>query len=317
MYHIMERRGLWFLISVIATIPAIVYMAWSLSTRGTLLPLSIDFTGGTLWEMRFEQPVQPTAVREIFVKAGYSDTSAYSVVDQQTVEVKLKTISADEKSSLVATLTQQVGKFEERTYRSIGPTIGNEVSRAAVLAVAIASLLILLYLALAFRQVANPFRYGICAVIALIHDVLVTISFLCVMNLIAGWEMDALFLTALLTVIGYSVSDTIVVFDRIRENFRRFRGETLGTISNRSIVETAVRSLGTHVTTLLTMVSILVLGGPTIRQFMATLVVGVISGTYSSIFNATALLVAWDERALLHSDEPSTSNVNNGRTALA
>jgi preprotein translocase subunit SecF len=176
--------------------------------------------------------------------------------------------------------------------------------------------LILLYIALAFRQVAHPFRFGVCAVIALVHDVLVVISFICVMNLIAGWEIDALFLTATLTVIGFSVNDTIVVFDRLRENFRRYKGESLNMLVNRSIMETVGRSIATNITTLLPLTAILVMGGPTLRTFIATLVVGIISGTFSSIFNASALLVAWDEGSLLHREgmsEPST----NGRTALA
>ena len=174
----------------------------------------------------------------------------------------------------------------------------------------VASLLILLYLAFAFRQVEHPFRYGICAVIALVHDVLVTITFVCIMNWLAGWEIDALFLTAILTVVGYSVSDTVVVFDRIRENLRRTRGESLTMIANRSIIETAARSLGTAVTTLLTLIAILVLGGASLQQFVATLIVGIISGVYSSIFNATALLVAWDEGSIL--DNGSHSNDYHG-----
>jgi preprotein translocase subunit SecF len=316
MFRIMERRGFYFAISLVLTLPGIIYMVWSLSTKGTLLPLSIDYTGGTLWEMRFSQPVHPADVRQIFVEAGFADTSAFTVQDDRTVEVKFKNIGADEKATLQNKLTQKFGAFDERSYRSIGPSIGSEISKSAVLAVAIASILILLYIALAFRQVAHPFRFGAAAVVALVHDTLVVISFICIMNLVAGWEIDALFLTAILTVIGYSVSDTIVVFDRIRENFRRYRGETLSMVANRSIIETAHRSLATHVTVLLTLTAVLVLGGPTLRQFIATLLVGIASGTYSSIFNAAALLVAWDEGSWFHKEENSTPTANE-RTALA
>lgn len=316
MYRIMERRGLYFVISIILMLPGLIYMPWSLATTGSPLPLSIDYTGGTLWEVRFDQSVQPAAVRQIFVEAGFPDTTAFTVENDRTVEVKFKTIGAAEKALLSANLTEQFGAFEELSYRTIGPAIGTEISRAAILAVAVASVLILLYIALAFRQVAHPFRFGACAVVALVHDVLVVISFICVMNWLAGWEIDALFLTATLTVIGYSVNDTIVVFDRVRENFRRYRGERLNIVVNRSIMETANRSLATHVTTLLPLTAILVMGGPTLRTFIATLLVGIASGTFSSIFNASALLVAWDEGSLLHREdmaEPST----NGRTALA
>jgi preprotein translocase SecF subunit len=135
--------------------------------------------------------------------------------------------------------------------------------------------------------------------VALIHDVLITVSFLSIMNLIAGWELDALFLTATLTVIGFSVNDTIVIFDRIRENLRRFRGEPLAMVANRSIIETAQRSIATQVTALLVLGAILIFGGFTLRIFMATLIVGLISGTYSSIFTATPLVVAWEEGSLI------------------
>ena len=174
------------------------------------------------------------------------------------------------------------------------------MSQAALLAVIAASLLILAYIALAFREVSHPFRYGVAAIVALVHDVLITVSFLSIMNLIAGWELDALFLTATLTVIGFSVNDTIVIFDRIRENLRRHRGEPLATVANRSIIETAQRSIATQVTALLVLAAILFFGGSTLRIFMATLIVGLVSGTYSSIFTATPLVVAWEEGSLLH-----------------
>lgn len=316
MFRIVERRGWFFTISFLMMLPGIFYMIWSLATQGHPLPLSIDYTGGTLWEMRFTEAQRPVDVRAVFVEAGYPDTTAFTVEDDRTVQVKFKNIDTAEKETIESALTTRFGEFEERSYRSIGPTIGGEVSQAAVIAVAIASLLILGYIAFAFRQVAHPVRFGVCAVIALIHDTLVVISFACIMYLIAGWEIDALFLTAALTVIGYSVNDTIVVFDRIRENYRRYRSEGFANLANRSIIETAQRSLGTQLTTLLTLVAILVMGGATLQQFIAVLIVGIVSGTYSSIFNATALLVAWEERAFLHRDN-SNRTATGGQTALA
>ena len=206
--------------------------------------------------------------------------------------------------------------FEELSYRSIGPAIGSEVSRAALLAIALASVFIILYVAWAFRQVSHPFRFGACAVSALVHDVFVVISFVAIMYFVAGWEINALFLTAVLTVIGYSVNDTIVVFDRIRENSKRHRSESLTTISNRSILETAQRSIATVVTTLLPLIAILILGGPTLRQFMATLIIGLISGGYSSIFNATALLVSWEERSFFPRKQ-QTNGMSDSSAAMA
>lgn len=317
--HIVERRSLWFTISAVAIVPGLLFMIYCLITLGTILPLSIDYTGGTLWEMHFEQEIPPTEVREIFVNAGFPDTIAFNVEDSNRVQVKLKNIDIPQKEILIAAIEEQHGPFEELSYRSIGPSIGTEVSRAAILAVALASLLIMLYIALAFRSVSHPFRYGTCAVLALVHDVLVTVTFTGIMFFVAGWEVDALFLTAILTVIGFSVNDTIVIFDRLRENLRRYRGESFATVANRSIVETAQRSVATQVTALLILVAILVLGGATLRQFMATMIVGLVSGTYSSIFNATPLLVAWEEGSFWgrNKKKKSDGNVSSGNVALA
>ena len=316
MYHFVERRALWFTISLIAVVPGILFMIYELATTGAPLPLSIDYTGGTLWEMRFEEAVAPNDVRKIFVDGGFPGTTAFSVENPETVQVKFDNIDIPQKEVLIAAVTDAIGPFEERAFRSIGPSIGTEVSRAAILAVALASLLILIYIAVAFRQVSHPIRYGACAVIALVHDMLVTITFFGIMNLVAGWEIDALFLTAALTVIGFSVNDTIVVFDRLRENLRRYRSESFATVANRSLIETAQRSIATQVTALFVLVAILVLGGATLRVFMATLIVGLVSGTYSSLFNATPILVAWEERTLLPRKKPAAA-VTSEHAALA
>jgi preprotein translocase subunit SecF len=316
MYNLVQRRAVWFTISAIAILPGVLFMIWHLITAGTPLPLSIDYTGGTQWEIRFAQPVQPTEVRQVFVGAGYSDTTAFLVEDDRTVQLKLKTLNPEEKERLESLVVGQIGQFEERSYRSIGPAIGAEVSRAALLAVVAASLLILIYIALAFREVPHPFRYGTAAIIALVHDVLVTISFLSIMNIIAGWEIDALFLTAVLTVIGFSVNDTIVIFDRIRENLRRYQGEGFATITNRSLIETLQRSVSTQVTAMLVLAAILIFGGPTLRVFMATLLVGLFSGTYSSILTAAPILVAWEERSFLGGKNSRPAPANE-QTALA
>jgi len=305
--NLVERRKLWFSISVIAILPGILFMIWHMATVGTPLPLAIDYTGGTQWEMRFEQPVAPTDVRQIFVEAGFPDTSAFLVnEDGRTVQLKLKSIDPDQKDTIGAAVIARFGNFDERSYRSIGPTIGSEVSRAALLAVIAASVLILIYIAFAFREVPHPFRFGTAAILALVHDVFVTISFVSIMNLVAGWEIDALFLTAVLTVIGFSVNDTIVIFDRMRENLHRHRGEAFATVTNRSLLETMQRSISTQVTAMLILVALIIFGGATLRIFMSTLLVGLISGTYSSIFNAAPVVVAWEERKLFGTVVPET-----------
>ena len=310
MYDIVGRRILWYAISLILIVPGIVFMGYTYATRGTILPLSIDYTGGTLWEMRFPAAIDPATVRQVFVDAGYSDTVAFTVENEQTVQIKLKDLNTAEKEAMVAAVNAKLGEFEERSYRSIGPSIGSEVSTAALGAVIIASIGIMLYIAWAFRQVPHPFRYGACAVVALVHDTLVTITFIGVMNIVAGWEIDALFLTAILTVIGFSVHDTIVVFDRIRENIRKFRGEDLATVANISLWETMSRSLGTQITVFLVIVAVLLFGGASLRQFMATMLIGMITGTDSSIFDATPLLVAWEEGSWLGNRRKSVAVAN-------
>ncbi len=297
--NIVEKRVLWFLLSLIVILPGLLFMVSRLVTGQGVLPLSIDYTGGVQWEVRFEMPVQPEAVREVMLNEGLTDTTAFLVQDDRTVQIKLKHIDNNVKERIEGHIATQIGPFDELFYRNIGPSIGAEVSRAAFIAIVVAAIAILLYITAAFRHVSHPLRYGACAIVALVHDVLITLSFLALMSLVASWEVDALFLTAVLTVIGFSVNDTIVVFDRIRENQHRYQGESFATIANRSIVETLQRSIATQVTALLVLVAILVLGGATLQQFMAILIVGLISGTYSSLCNATPLLVAWHERRWL------------------
>jgi preprotein translocase subunit SecF len=314
MYFIVERRKIWFSLSLILILPALLFMVWSGATRGQILPLSIDYTGGSVWEMSFPQAVQPAAVRQVFVDAGYGDTTVFTVNNDSTAQIKFKPVDAAEKERLRLLLEEQFGEPQELTYRSLGPAVGREVSQAAWIALIAASLLILLYIAWAFRSVPHPFRYGVAAVIALVHDVLVALSFLSIMNLVAGWELDALTLTAILTVIGYSVNDTVVIFDRLRENIHRYRNESLAVVANRSIIETATRSIGTQITVFLIVVAILMLGGATLQQFMATMLVGFISGMYSSIFTAAPILVAWDERSLF---DRTSLRVSSPKTAAA
>jgi preprotein translocase SecF subunit len=183
------------------------------------------------------------------------------------------------------------------------------VTQAAVLAVIAASLAIMGFLIVAFRKVPHPFRYGVSAVIAMIHDIFVTVGIFSICSLLFGWQADALFLTAVLTVIGFSVQDTIVVFDRIRENLPKYRGESFTRIADRSLSETLHRSLATQLNALFVMAALLIFGGSTIRQFIAVMFYGLISGTYSSIFNAVPILAGWEDRDLLGLKQARTQSV--------
>ncbi|GAB4542913.1 MAG: protein translocase subunit SecF [Anaerolineae bacterium] len=295
MFNIIQRRYLYFTLSGIVIIPGLIALIISTTQFGTPLKLSIDFTGGALQELRFEQAVQPAEVRQAFVDHGYGDTTVQTAGDGRTAIIRSKFLDSDEKAQIQAGLRDTIGPFEELRFEAVGPTIGSEVTRAAGIAVLAASLVILGFIWWAFRNVPNSFRYGVCAIAAMVHDVLVACGLFALAGLVLGWEVDALFLTALLTVIGFSVQDTIVVFDRIRENIPRRRGEDYETVVNRSLLETLHRSLATQLNAIFVLIAILLFGGATIKQFVAVLLVGLLSGTYSSIFNAVPLLVVWQK----------------------
>jgi preprotein translocase subunit SecF len=295
MFNIIQRRYLYFTLSAIVIIPGLIAMLISTIQFGTPLKLSIDFTGGALQELRFEQVVQPAEVRQVFVNRGYGDTSVQMTGDGKTAIIRSKFLENEEKVQIQADLRDVTGPFEELRFEAVGPTIGGEVTQAAGIAVLAASVVILAFIWWAFRNVPNSFRYGVCAIAAMVHDVLVATGLFSLAGLLLGWEVDSLFLTALLTVIGFSVQDTIVVFDRIRENIPKRRGEDYETIVNRSLLETLHRSLATQLNAIFVLIAILLFGGATIKQFVAVLLVGLLSGTYSSIFNAVPLLVVWQK----------------------
>ncbi|MBM4464016.1 MAG: protein translocase subunit SecF [Chloroflexi bacterium] len=295
MFNIIEKRRWYFLISTLVIVAGLMAMIYSTVRFGTPVSLSIDFTGGAFLELEFQQPVQPGEVRQVFVDRGYVDTMVQTTADGRTVLIRSDFLDSEVKMEIESVLEDKYGPLEELRFESVGPTIGGEVTRAATFAVATAAVVILGFIVLAFRRVPNAFRYGTCAIAALIHDFLVAMGFFSIMGLFQGWQVDSLFLTAILTVIGFSVQDTIVVFDRIRENIPKRRGEPFETIVNRSILETIHRSLATQLNAIFVMVAILLFGGATMKQFIATLLVGMLSGTYSSIFTAVPLLVVWEK----------------------
>lgn len=299
MFSIVERRHWYFLLSALIIIPGVVAMIYSIVAYGAPMKLGIDFTGGTLLELRFDQPVQPADVRQVFVDEGFLGTTVQTTLDEQTVLVRSKPMEPETKELVTDALRADFGAVEELRFESVGPNVGAEVTRAAAWAVLAAALFIVVFIVIAFRQVPNAFRYGVCAIAAMIHDILVTVGLFSIASLVLNWEADALFLTAILTVIGFSVQDTIVVFDRIRENVPKRKGESFETVVNRSLLETIHRSLATQLNAIFVLVAILFFGGATMKQFVAVLLIGLLSGTYSSIFNAVPLLVVWETRKLV------------------
>jgi preprotein translocase subunit SecF len=300
MFHIVENRRWYFLLSALVIIPGLIAIIYSIATTGLPFKVAIDFTGGSLWEMTFDHAVQPGEVRQIFVSSGETDTQVTNIGSGgKTVEIRSKALDEAKRAELLLALKAKFGSVTEVEFATVGPTIGKEVTQAAALAVVATSLAILGFLVIAFRKAPHPARYGVTAIVAMLHDLLVTIGVFSICSLLFGWEADALFLTAVLTVIGFSVQDTIVVFDRIRENLMKHRGESMARVVDRSLLETMHRSVAIHLTALFVMMALLIFGGPTIKPFIAVLLIGVTTGTYSSIFNAAQLLVGWEEGDLL------------------
>jgi preprotein translocase subunit SecF len=298
MFDIVGKRHWYFLISGLIIVPGVIAMIYSTIRFGTPVRLGIDFTGGALLELQFEQPVPPAQVRQVFVDYGYSDTAAQTTAGEKNILIRTKPLDSETKTEIEAALEEAFGPLTELRFESVGPTVGREVARTALVAVFMVSLAILGFIVLAFQKVPNPFRYGVCAIAATLHNILVSLGLFSIFGLLFGWEVDALFLTALLTVIGFSVQDTIVVFDRIRENIPKRRGEPFETIVNRSLLETLHRSLATQLNAMFVLVAILLFGGATMKQFILVLLIGLLTGTYSSIFDAVPLLVVWEKREI-------------------
>jgi preprotein translocase subunit SecF len=306
MEKLVRLRYIWFLVSLLLIVPGVI----SLILFG--LQPSIDFSGGALWDIYYpdKQPAELNTeeIHTLFAEQGF-----------EGAQVQLSTVTLDGKtipSTLVRTkaLDPNTGEAQQRAVRAalqakygpntrpesiqtVGATVSQESTRSAVIAVLGASLAILLYLTMAFRKAPHPLRYGVCAIVAMLHDVLVVLGLASILGRLFGLEVDALFLTALLTIISFSVHDTIVVFDRIRENLlARRMGERFEEIVNHSIVQTLPRSINTQLTSFFTLTALLLFGGTSIRNFVLILLIGLISGTYSSIFNAAQLLVVWENQ---------------------
>jgi preprotein translocase subunit SecF len=288
MWDIVGKRYLWFGISLVLIVPGLL----ALIAFG--FPLAIDFTGGSLLDLQFtSQAPEPAAVKAIYDQFGFADAQVQST-QNNGVQIRTQSMDDTKKEAIEVALKAKFGEFIELSFDNVSPTIGGEVVARAAETVLIAALGIMLYLWFAFRQVPHAFRYGVAAVIAMLHDVLVTIGAAAIFGKVFGWQVDSLYLTALLTVIGFSVHDTIVVFDRIRENLVRMRGEPFDKVVNFSIIQTLNRSINTQLTVTFTLIALILFGGVTIRHFVTIMLIGLLSGTYSSIFNASQILVVWE-----------------------
>lgn len=260
------------------------------------VPLSIDFTGGSLLEVTFtDQAPEPAEIIAVYDEANIRDVQVQTS-DAGSYIVRSQFLDNDQRAAVINALTETIGPVNVIRFDSVGPSIGEQVTTRGAIAVAVSSLLVVLFIAWSFRGVQNAFRYGVCAILAMIHDVAIIFAITGFGTWLLGWEIDSLFLTALLTVIGFSMQDTIVVFDRIRENANIYRRLDYETLVNHSIVQTLQRSINTQLMTVeFLLLALALFGGVTLQEFASILLIGLLSGTYSSIFIAAPLLVLWEK----------------------
>lgn len=291
--NIIGHKGIFLTISSVLVVASVVAVTLFGFKPG------IDFTGGTLWQIKSDdQSVNEGVLKDFFVsQLNFKEVVAYKELTSQSFVLKLPAIGEAEHQNFLAALNQKFGKIEEQKFQSIGPTVGQGLKTDAIRAIVFVLLGISLYIAFAFRKASYPvqsWKYGIATLIALLHDVIIPSGVIAVLGHLAGVEMDTNFVVALLVIMGFSVHDTIVVFDRIRENLLTRKGNKSFTeIVNDSVVQTLARSINTSLTLILVLAAMLIFGAPTLKLFVLIMLVGVIFGTYSSIFIASPLLTIW------------------------
>lgn len=280
--NIVGLRKWWYTLSLALIIPGIIAMAINFRDFGAPLKLGIDFTGGTMLSMQFDKTPDQAQVRKI-TDSMRLGTATIQASPGNVLLVKVRALNEVERNKLLSNIKSRVGNFKLISEQKVGPVIGKELAQNAVFALVIASVLIVLYVTLRFE-----IRFAIAAIIALLHDVLVIMGVFAIFR----FEVDSSFVAAVLTIVGYSINDTIVIFDRIRENLAKTKkGETIEELVNKSVMQVIVRSINTLLTVIFVLVALLAFGGETLRYFVLALLIGVISGGYSSIFNASQLWV--------------------------
>lgn len=302
---LIKYRWMWFGISLVILIPGLIgIVACMLQFHAPLKP-GIDFTGGSILQYQFEQPANLDTVRKVLDENGFAGSQVQQafISGKEVIVMRTKAIENEgDKRKLDDNLAKQIGTFKVLAVDKVSATIGPELLGSGLVALFITFAMMVAYISYRFM-----FDYAVCAIVALFHDVLALCGIFALLGLFLGTEVDSLFISAILTVIGFSVHDTIVVFDRIRENAKYVGNKatnavtgqeyrkTFGDIANDSVNQTLARSIYTSLTVVITLFSLYLLGGTTTRDFVLAMLIGIISGTYSSIFNASALLVYWRE----------------------
>lgn len=296
MLNILGKRYLFFALSLLLIIPGLAIIAM----EG--LPLSIDFKGGSIVEISLATAKVPgiDKIIGLYNSLGITDSQVQQSqsFDNTIFLIRSTTLDQEKYSLIIESLKRDYDPaLVERRFDTVSPAISQSVTSRAMLAVAVAALAVILYITFAFRGIPHAFRYGVCAIIAMIHDILIVISLGAIGSKFFGWQMDSLYLTALLTVIGFSTQDKIVVFDRIRENSPILRNIPFEKLVNHSIIQSLQRSINTQLMTVeYLLLALALFGGVTLREFSVILLVGLFSGTYSSIFIAAPILVVWENK---------------------
>ncbi len=291
--NILGKRYYFFALSTVLIVSGLVLLA----IKG--MPLSIDFTGGTLLEVQFEdgKALDAATILPVYEDAGIADAQV-TTTETGSLIIRSSFLTNEARDAVLKGMQEKSGSaISVIRFDSVGPSIGKQVTQRAAIAITVASLLVVLFIVWSFRKVENAFRYGVCAILAMLHDIAIIFSITGIGVYFFEWQIDSLFLTALLTVIGFSMQDTIVVFDRIRENSNIHRRLDYETLVNHSIVQTLQRSINTQLMTVeFLLLSLALFGGVTLQEFAIILLVGLLSGTYSSIFVAAPILVLWEKR---------------------
>jgi preprotein translocase subunit SecF len=305
---LVKYRWIWFGISLAILIPGLIGIMACLAQFHAPLKPGIDFTGGSILQYQFDHPISLDTVRQVLADDGFpgSQVQLATISGENVVVMRTKAIeNENEKRKLDQDLTSKVGTFKVLSVDKVSATIGPELLGSGLIALGITFVVMILYISYRFKV-----DFAVCAIIALFHDALALCGIFAILGILLGTEVDSLFISAILTVIGFSVHDTIVVFDRIRENIKYVGSKgvdpksgkdfkkSFGDVANDSVNQTLARSIYTSLTVIITLTSLYLLGGVTTRDFVLAMLIGIISGTYSSIFNASCLLVLWREKRL-------------------
>jgi len=289
LFHIVEHKWWYFLLSGLLIVPGVFFLA-----IGGLKP-GIEFKGGTLLDITFTSPPAAGELHDFFAALNHTEATVQGAAGGR-VEVRTVEMLPDELTKTQQALQQKYGADTKIESSVVSPSFSVELIQNAIKSIALASVLIVLLIAWAFRNFGwAAFRYGIAAIISLLHDAAVVLGIFAILGYFLNIEVDSLFVTAVLTIIGFSVHDTIVVFDRIRENLRLNPGEPLNPVINFSIMQTLARSVITSLTVVFTLLALYLFGGYSVRNFALALIIGIVSGTYSSIFNASQIVSLWQE----------------------